>query len=293
MSRRTRFVIVLTLSVVIAAVASAGVFYAMRRIAPIEKPEPTVPVVVATQAVAMGTLLTEDHVKVAYWPASTPVQGAFTDKQQVIARGLLASVVENEPLTNTKLAPPNTGGGLPPQIKEKYRAISVKVNEVIGVAGFVVPGARVDVIVTIRQQNDSTTRVVVSNVQVLTAGTAIDQDKAKDGKPVPSTVVTLMVTPDDAERIALASAEGQLMLTLRNPLDGAETSTPGITRTRLVETQTHNTTPDKPGAVESDGAPKAPVRTIVKPKPAATPAPPPAHKVDIIKAGKRVQEILQ
>ena len=134
----------------------------------------------------MGTLLTEEHVKVAYWPASTPVQGAFTDKQQVIARGLLASVVENEPLTNTKLAPPNTGGGLPPQIKENYRAISVKVNEVIGVAGFVVPGARVDVIVTIRQQNDSTTRVVVSNVQVLTAGTAIDQDKAKDGKPVPN-----------------------------------------------------------------------------------------------------------
>jgi pilus assembly protein CpaB len=290
MNRRTRLLIVIALSVVIAAVASTGVFYAMRRVAPRVEKEPQVPVVVATEAIAMGTLLTVDHVKVAYWPASTPVQGAYAEPAKVLNRGLLASVVENEPLTDAKLAPPESGGGLPPQIKENYRAISVKVNEVIGVAGFVVPGSRVDVIVTIREQNDSRTRVVVSNVQVLTAGTAIDQDKAKDGKPVPSTVVTLMVTPDDAERIALASAEGQLMLTLRNPLDGTPTATSGITKTKLVDTQSHNLPVPRPGDPEADTVAKPAPRTV-----RSRPAVPvqPVHKVDTIKAGKRVQEIIQ
>ena len=111
------------------------------------------------------------------------------------------------------------------------RAISVKVNEVVGVAGFVVPGTRVDVMVTLSGKNrdeDSTTRVVLSNAQVLTAGTRYDQEKAKDGAPIPSTVVTLLVSPDDGERVALAAAEGQIMLTLRNPLDQDPTSTNGV-----------------------------------------------------------------
>src|SRR5690606_24802290 len=113
---------------------------------------------------------------------------------------------------------------------------SVKVNEVIGVAGFVVPGTRVDVVVTLSsgQNIDSQSRVVVSNVQVLTAGTKFDQEQARDGKPVPSTVVTLLVTPEDAERIALASAEGSIMLTLRNPLDMEPTETKGTRMAALM-----------------------------------------------------------
>ena len=98
-------------------------------------------------------------------------------------RGLIAPVVENEPLTATKLASIEAGAGLPPTIAAGMRAISVKVNEVIGVAGFVVPGTRVDVVVTIGKQDDSVSRVIVSNAQVLTAGTKFDQDQAKDGKP--------------------------------------------------------------------------------------------------------------
>ncbi len=110
------------------------------------------------------------------------------------------------------------------------RALSVKVNEVVGVAGFVVPGTRVDLLVTLRQdQNrDSMTRVVVSDVQVLTAGTRYDQEKARDGQPIPTTVVTLLVTPEDSEKVTLASSEGQIMLTLRNPMDRKPTETNGI-----------------------------------------------------------------
>ena len=111
------------------------------------------------------------------------------------------------------------------------RAISVRVNEVIGVAGFVVPGTRVDVVVTVTTEKEKQpmTRTVVSNVQVLTAGTKFDQEQArKDGKPMESSVVTLMVLPEDAERITLAQNEGKLNLALRNPLDVQPTTTQGI-----------------------------------------------------------------
>src|SRR5205814_991596 len=118
----------------------------------------------------------------------------------------------NEPLTELKLAPLASGAGLPPSIPEGMRAVSVKVNEVIGVAGFVVPGTHVDVLVTLRGQGGgSMTRAVVNDIQVLTAGTRYDQSKAREGQPIPTSVVTLLVTPPDAERIALAASEGQIM----------------------------------------------------------------------------------
>ena len=163
------------------------------------------------------------------------------------------------------------------------RAISVKVNEVIGVAGFVVPGTRVDVVVTLsRREQESLSRVVVSNVQVLTAGTKYDQDQAKDGKPVPSTVVTLLVTPEDAERIALASAEGSIMLTLRNPLDASPTETNG---TRLAALMGK---PDPP-PVDEGGA----GRQAVVPPPTPAPAPPPIYQVETIRAAKRTSEVVK
>ncbi len=108
------------------------------------------------------------------------------------------------------------------------RAISVKVNDVIGVAGFVAPGNRVDLVVTIRRQDDSMTRTVASNVQVLTAGTRQQQGKTESDGKNETTVVTLVVTPEDAERIALAQSEGQIMLVLRNPLDNEPTVAPGV-----------------------------------------------------------------
>src|SRR5436190_3664791 len=119
------------------------------------------------------------------------------------------------------------------------RAISIKVNEVIGVAGFVVPGTRVDVVTIISRSakgadEDMISKVVVSNVQVLSAGTRYDQEEARsDGKPIRSTVVTLMVDPLDAERIALAQSQGELMLTLRHPLDIAPTDVPGVRKAAL------------------------------------------------------------
>ncbi len=222
----------MAIAIVCASVASGGVYWVVTHQKP---PEPQVNVVVAARKVTMGICLGEDDIKIARWPKSTIVDGMLSDKTQVLKRGLMASLLENEPLTESKMAKPNEGCGLLPKIREKMRAISVKVNEVIGVAGFVLPGAHVDVLVTIRERENSASRVVVSNAEVLTAGTSFDQEKAKDGKPVPTTVVTLMVNPSDAERIALAATEGQILLTLRNPLDQEPTRTSGITRSVLMD----------------------------------------------------------
>jgi pilus assembly protein CpaB len=167
------------------------------------------------------------------------------------------------------------------------RAISVKVNEVIGVAGFVVPGTRVDVMVTLlnRQQKEhSLTRVVVSNVQVLTAGTRFDQENAKEGTAIPSTVVTLLVKPEDGEKIALAASEGQIMLALRNPLDTDPTLTAGVRTAGLFGQPTApNPAPRR--------APRA-AATPVQPIPAPAPAPS-IYTVEAIRGAKRTEETVR
>jgi pilus assembly protein CpaB len=106
--------------------------------------------------------------------------------EQVVDRGVIAPVAENEPLSGNNVASKEAGAGLPPTIPPGMRAISVKVNEVIGVAGFVVPGTRVDVMAIVRESNKSLARVVVSNVQVLAAGTRYDQEVAREGKALPA-----------------------------------------------------------------------------------------------------------
>lgn len=285
MNRQSRTLMVLVVALAAAAVASYGVYRAISRIPVREVEVATQSAVVAATAMPMGTRITADSVKLVAWPARTPLAGGFSSLEDVVSRGLISAVVENEPLTESKLAPKEAGAGLPPSIPAGMRAMSVKVNEVIGVAGFVVPGTHVDVMVILQNQKaDGLARVVVSNVQVLTAGTRYDQENSrKDGKPIPSTVVTLMVSPPDAEKIALAQAEGQLMLSLRNPLDTAPTDSRGARTTTLFSSSGPAST-----SVE---APRA-----AKPQPApavVTPPPPPAprpYMVEAIRAAKRTEE---
>jgi pilus assembly protein CpaB len=289
MNRNTRMLIVVGIAVVTAALASLGVYQAIRHMPILKVETPSVYIVVAAKPVEMGVLLTKEHVKVVPWPEHSPIAGSFAQIEKVVDRGLTASLLENEPITESKLASLQAGAGLPPVIRPGMRAMSVKVNEVIGVAGFVVPGARVDVLVTIRQQNDSMSRVVVSNVQVLTAGTRYDQGEAqKDGKPIPTTVVTLMVPPADAERIALAASEGQIMLALRNPLDGAATSTSGIRTAGLLGTAPAAIAPPP---VPGRAARRPPV--VIATGPVESVAPSRPRTVETYKATKRGSEVVQ
>lgn len=234
MNRTTRTLVVVAIAVTVAAIASFGVYQAIGRMPVREVEVRSLYQVVAAHDMTMGTMVTKDYVKLVPWPASSPVEKGFTTIESVLNRGLITSVVANEPLTEYKLAPLESGAGLPPSIPEGMRAVSLKVNEVIGVAGFVVPGTHVDVVVTLRRDDDSISRAVVSDVQVLTAGTRYDQQKARDGQPIPTSVVTLLVSPADAERIALAANEGSIMLTLRNPMDRQRTDTPGMRTAGLL-----------------------------------------------------------
>ena len=195
MNRRTRTIVVLMLALGVAAAASFVVYGAIQRI-PVRQVEvANYHVVVAAKSLPLGTRLAATDVKLIAWPKSSPVANGHTEIKTVLERGLLSAMVENEPVTESKLAPLAAGAGLPPTIPAGMRAMSVKVNEVVGVAGFVVPGSRVDLLVTVRRKEDSLTKTVATNIQVLTAGTRYDQEKAKDGEAIPSTVVTLMVTP--------------------------------------------------------------------------------------------------
>ncbi|MQA28840.1 MAG: Flp pilus assembly protein CpaB [Luteitalea sp.] len=285
MNRNTRTTVVVTVAVAVAALASFGVYRAIQQM-PVRQVEVrSLYQVVAATEMAMGTMVTRDHVKLVAWPASSPVSKGFTTIESVVNRGLIDSVAENEPLTETKLASVEAGAGLPPSITEGMRAVSVKVNEVVGVAGFVVPGTHVDVMVTLRRDDakDSMTRVVVSDVEVLTAGTRFDQEKARDGQPIPTTVVTLLVTPSDAERIALAASEGEVMLTLRNPMDRKPTETTGV-RTAALLGQAPVVAP----VVQARG----PRRPAVEPPAAVIPVSK-SYSVEAIRAAKRSEEVVR
>ena len=283
--KQHRTLIVMTVAVITAGLAALGVYQAIQHM-PVRQVEVrSLYQVVAATDLPMGTMITKDQVKLVAWPASSPVNKGFTTIESVVNRGLVDSVAANEPLTETKLASLEAGAGLPPSITEGMRAVSVKVNEVVGVAGFVVPGTHVDVMVTLKraEAKDSMTRVVVSNVQVLTAGTRYDQGKSRDGQPIPTSVVTLLVSPSDAERIALAASEGEVMLTLRNPMDRKPTETTGIRTAALL-----GQAPAPPPVVRTVG----PRRVVVEPVAAPVVAPK-IYSVEAIRAAKRSEEVIR
>jgi len=271
-------VLVVGIAVSLAAVATYLVYHAIQSRPAREVEVAHAYAVVAAHPLTLGTRVAAADVKVVPWPKDSAVPGGFTAVEEVVDRGVIAPVAENEPLSGNNVASKEAGAGLPPTIPPGMRAISVKVNEVIGVAGFVVPGTRVDVMAILRESNKSLARVVVSNVQVLAAGTRYDQEVAREGKALPGTsVVTLMVSPADAELIGLAATEGQLMLTLRNPLDTTVTPSSGTYAARLAGDE-------PPPKAASSGASAR--RAAPPPTPTPTPAPPPPPKRPVvIKAG--------
>ncbi|MBZ5557615.1 MAG: Flp pilus assembly protein CpaB [Acidobacteriia bacterium] len=240
---------------------------------------PTRPVVVAATDLDIGATLRRDDIRIIDWPANAVPSTAIGNPDEVIGRGLIMPVIQNEPILPMKLASKDAGGGLPPAIPTGFRALSVRVNEVIGVAGYVLPGTRVDVVATVSptdQHTDMTSKVILTNVQVLAAGTKIERD-VEHNKPVPVTVVTLLVDPEQSERLTLAASEGKIQLALRNPLDKTTPTTRGI----------------RPAALVGDIALGKP-RVARAARPAAPPAPAPdLPTVEIIRGDKRAHEVVR
>jgi pilus assembly protein CpaB len=191
-------------------------------------------IVLSARALPVGAVITERDLKVVSWPGDAVPSGYLRSVKDAVGRGVITPVAENEPLLEAKVSTKDAGGGLPIIIREGMRAVSVKVDEVIGVAGFVLPGTRVDVLLTLDARDgrpQAITKTLLQNVQTLATGQSVTRDK--EGKAQTATVITLLVSPDDAELLALAAKEGRLQLALRNTLDTLTVSTSGARADKL------------------------------------------------------------
>jgi pilus assembly protein CpaB len=225
-----RFVGVLIFAFVVASVASLLLYrLLLNRPQSAKAAQASVQIVLATRDIEIGTVLKEEDVKLTDWQGAVPL-GSVTKTQDIVGRGVTMPIFAREPIIETRLAPKGAGGGLAAMIPPGMRAVPVRVNEVVGVAGFVVPGMRIDVLISGQRPNGdqglgTLTRTLLQNLEVLSAGT--DFKKDPEGKPVQVQVINLLVTPEQAELLSLASAQTQIQLVLRNPLDHDVTKTPG------------------------------------------------------------------
>jgi pilus assembly protein CpaB len=265
-----RFLGVLTFAFLVAAGASLVLYRVL-----INRPVPTTTgpalaqVAVATKDLEVGTVLKADDVKVADWPGAIPV-GATTDISKILGRGVITAIFAKEPIISSRLAPAGAGGGMAAMIPQGMRAVAVRVNEVVGVAGFVVPGMHVDVLISGNSPGGNTslgtlTQTLLQNIEVLSAGQ--DFKKDAEGKPIMVQVVNMLVTPTQAEQLSLAASQTSIQLVLRNPLDHDIAKTPGTALQRLFSN-------GKLQPLPSDIAPR-PRAVPKRPVPVVAAAPPP------------------
>ncbi len=218
----------------------------------------TTEVMVAARNLPVGTLIGEGDLKTGAWSGALPVN-AVQKKEDALGRGVIASIYEGEPVLDIRLAAKGAGAGMSATIPPGMRAAAIRVNEVVGVAGFVVPGQRVDILVlgtppTGGDKTGTITKTILQNIEVLSAGQNIQKDT--EGKPVTVQVVNVLVTPEQAEVLSLISNDMRIQLVLRNPLDTKEVQTPGTAAANIF-----SGTPFKAAA-----APK-PAQSAPKPKP--------------------------
>ena len=255
-----RFAIVVGSSLVWAFLV-ATFFYRVASSGHQARSAPGKPLVVAAQPLAFGTVIGPEAVKIIEVPEALFPKGGFARKEDVLERSVVSPIELDEPLVEARVAPKGSGLGLAPMIPAGLRAISVKVNEVVGVSGFVLPGMRVDVLVTGRPPgvNDTMTSTVLQNIPVLSAGQTLQADTK--GQPISATVVTLLVSPDQAEALTLANSEGRIQMVLRNNTDQLVTRTHGRQSRELyaMEPMGTGTSPTAPApAAVPEGVPERP-----------------------------------
>jgi pilus assembly protein CpaB len=237
----------------------------------------TTPVVVAARDIDLGTPLARDMLKLVNWPTSSELGDSVSDPARLDGRVVNANVRRGEPIVETRLAPVGAKGGLSAVIADGNRAITVKVNEVIGVAGFALPGNFVDILVNTHDDHDRPlSKIVLERILVL----AVAQEAARDEtKPKVVDAVTLQVTPEQAEKVDLARSVGNLSLVLRSQTDGDSTVTAGARKEDLLKLAA-----SEPAAKVVAAAPRAAVRPVPA---AALPTPAPRERVEIIKGVQR------
>jgi pilus assembly protein CpaB len=255
-----RLLTILLVAFVIAGVCTLLIGHLVRNQSAGKQPVTTL-VVAAKADVKLGNILTADNITTLGITGTAPKEAILEkDMKSVIGRGVIADLYEGEPIIESRLAAPGSGGGLAPAIPIGMRACAVRVDEVVGVSGFVTPGMRVDVLISGTppgQQNNTQgteSRTLLQNIQVLSAGTDITKDK--EGKAKPVQVVNLLVTPEQAETLSLASNQVTIRLVLRNPLDTKVAPVAGTATVNLFAGSTAPTQP-KRATVAKRVAPQA------------------------------------
>ncbi len=261
-----RFIGVLIFAFMVATGGGVLTYRSLINRAPAAKAGPPMTqVVLAAHDLEVGAVLRDGDVKLTDWPGAVPA-GATTRPQDVVGRGVITPIYSQEPVTETRLAAKGAGGGFASTIPQGMRAFAIRVNDIVGVAGFVTPGMRVDVIINGNPPGGSgnlgtLARTVMQNVEVLSAGQDFKHDA--EGKPLPSQVVTLLVTPAQAETLSLAANQTAIQLVLRNPLDRQTAQAPGSALAYLF----NGGTPKPAAALAPRPRPPAPpvVREIATP----------------------------
>jgi pilus assembly protein CpaB len=233
-----RLIPVVLIAVVVAGLFSLVVIKVVGGAATKESKVTTVQVWAASRDLPVGTMVQPADVTALQWPGAVPQRAAQKsgDVCPWVGRGVTTKIFQNEPIVEDRLGPKGGGAGLAAEIPAGSRAVPVRVDEIIGVAGFVVPGQRVDVLISGTPPGGAAVtgtleKTLLQNVEVLSAGQNLEKDP--EGKPVSVTVVNLLVKPEDAELLTLATKETRVQLVLRNPTDDKEVKTPGTSMARL------------------------------------------------------------
>jgi pilus assembly protein CpaB len=272
-----RLLTVLLVAFFIAAVCTFLVYRLVSTRVTVARPVPTTNVVAAKTDIKLGTVLTADSLTTIGLTGTVP-KGAILDKDKsnVIGRGVISDLYEGEPIIDQRLAAPGSGGGLAPKIPLGMRACAVRVDDVVDVSGFVTPDMRVDVLISgmppgVQDPNQgNVSRTLLQNLQVLSAGTEYEKDA--DGKAKQVQVVNLLVTPDQAEILSLATNQVKIQLILRNPLDTKTNPVAGTATRNLF--------------VDPNAAPVKTQQHVAVKKAAA----PQAFSIEVISGGKQSEE---
>ncbi|HET9527694.1 MAG TPA: Flp pilus assembly protein CpaB [Pyrinomonadaceae bacterium] len=252
-------------------------------------------IAVAKVAIPLGSKIIPEQIMVVQFPKESTPDGAFDSPEKLAGRVAVVNIAAREPITEARLAPEGTAAGLSAVIPEGYRAMTVKVDDAAGISGFIMPGTLVDVVVVIDPREgsgnkDPISKIVLQNIKVLANGQNID--KPKDEREANSVkAVTLQVTPEQAEKLALATTEGRLQLVMRNQIDQGDEQTPGVNKRSLLSGESAMKAPE-PGSLKSE-QPKQenkPVRRsapVAKPAAAPAPQPTPRASVEMIEGAKK------
>ena len=283
---RTRVIVVIVVAILLSLLASVGVYrYLSQKGRMAEEARlQTVGIVVAVVDIPVGATINANQIAITAWPKDLYPKDSFADTKSVVDRAVRRDFLRGEPIVASKLVPTGKGGGLLSfMVVEGKRAFTIRVNEVVGVGGFIVPDARVDVILTTSPPvgTGKISKIVLENMQVLAVGQIVEQ---KENKPITVNTVTLSVTPEEAEKLALAGNDGVIQLVLRNFMDFDNVVTLGATKARVLAGYRPSEPPKEPAKSEGKRLSRRKRRTPVLPVAKKT------FTVEIIKGNKRSEE---